>query len=128
MKAVLAASAAAILITACAPTSQSKRVTDAPVQARTGPVCLLKGPMPANIRHTVVGEINASKETYGSVNEIIPLLGDEARKMGADVVINVTTAQRLGMFAWARPVASGTAVKVERPADFNCTKMGGEVR
>ena len=84
--------------------------------------------MPANIRHTVMGEVNASKEFYGSVNEIIPLLGDEARKIGADAVVNVATAQKMGMWAWARPVASGTAVKVERPADFNCAKLGGDVR
>src|SRR5688500_10293665 len=50
------------------------------------PVCLLKTAMPVNVKHRVVGPIESSKEWYGSQTELYPMLADEARKVGADVV------------------------------------------
>lgn len=126
---LLAASAVTVLLAGCAPTSKAVRVTEGQAsQARTGPVCFLKSPMPANVKHRVLGEVSSSKEFYGSVNEILPLMAEEARKMGADAVVNVNTGQKIGLWAWARPVGTGMAVKLEKPSDLNCKALGGEMR
>ncbi len=88
-------------------------------------VCMIKGSLPANIRFAVVGSVEGSKEFYGSVNEILPLMAEEARKLGGDVIINLETHQRMGLWAWARPVGTGTAVKLANKNDLNCLAAGG---
>jgi uncharacterized protein YbjQ (UPF0145 family) len=72
--------------------------------------------------------VEGSKEFYGSVSEILPAMADEARRMGADAIVNLTTGQRIGLFAWARPVGSGTAIKIANKSDPNCLSAGGEIR
>jgi uncharacterized protein YbjQ (UPF0145 family) len=52
----------------------------------------------------------------------------DARAIGADTVINLNTAQRIGAWAWARPVGTGTAVKLDDGTAFNCASAGGELR
>jgi len=105
-------------------------VTDVsqPVIRHSDPVCFLRSPMPSEIKFTVVGNIEGSKDTYGSVNEVLPLMAEEARKMGADAVINFWSGQRIGLWAWARPMGTGTAIKLANKADLNCTAAGGQLR
>ena len=92
------------------------------------PVCVLKSPLPSSIPHTVVGEIDASRRWYGGVGTLIPLMADEARKMGADVVVNLRSGHKIGLFAWSTPYATGTGVKLANRADLNCAANGGELR
>jgi hypothetical protein len=117
---------AVIALAGCA-TSRGVQVTapEARAPGSADPVCMLHTALPANIQLTVLGQVEASKEFYGSVNEILPLMADEARKMGADAVINLDTHQRIGFFAWARPVGTGTAVKLANKSDLNCLSAGG---
>ena len=84
--------------------------------------------MPSSVSYTVIGQANSSKRTYGTVSELIPLMADDARASGADAIINLKTGQKLGAFAWARPVGTGLAVKIENKAAFNCIANGGELR
>lgn len=93
-----------------------------------GQVCMLRSPLPEGVKHKVVGNINSSKQTYGSVNELLPLMAADARAIGADTVINLNTGQKMGAWAWARPVGTGVAVKLDNPASFNCASAGGELR
>jgi uncharacterized protein YbjQ (UPF0145 family) len=86
---------------------------------------MIKGPLPPNIQFSVVGSVEGSKEFYGSVNEILPLMADEARKLGGDVIINLETHQRVGLWAWAHPVGNGTAIKLGTKTDLNCLAAGG---
>jgi hypothetical protein len=125
MRTLLAASFAAFLA-GCA--AQPPAVTERSAASHDQPVCLLKTAMPASVKHRVVGTVESSKEWYGSQTELYPMLADEARKVGADVVAGMTTAHRIGMFAWARPVGSGSAVKLESRKDLNCAAWGGELR
>ncbi len=97
-------------------------------QAHAEQVCMLKSALPANVKYTVVGSINSSKQTYGSVNELLPLMAADARKVGADAIVNLNTAQRIGAWAWARPVGTGTAVKLADRKGFDCAGLGGELR
>jgi len=101
-KLITAALVAAIALASCA-TGTGTRTTAPQGQATASgdPVCMLRSALPANIQLTVLGQVEGSKEFYGSVNEILPLMADEARKMGADAVINLDTHQRIGLFAWA---------------------------
>ena len=119
-------------------TSSSVPVAQAPMQTSAAPatgsvpyvapanaVCMIKGPLPPNIQFSVVGSVEGSKEFYGSVNEILPLMADEARKLGGDVIINLETHQRVGLWAWAHPVGNGTAIKLGTKTDLNCLAAGG---
>ena len=96
--------------------------------AHNQPVCLLKTGLPANVGHSVLGPIEGSKEFYGGVAEIIPLMAQEARNIGADAIVNLVTGQKMGMWAWSRPYGTGTAVKLNNKSDLNCAALGGEMR
>lgn len=96
--------------------------------ANAGPVCMLRSPLPVDVKYKIVGAINSSKRTYGSVSELIPLMASDARAIGADAVVNLTTGQKMGLLAWARPVGNGMAVKLANPEGFNCIAAGGELR
>ena len=124
--------ALAIAIVALSGCAAKSVIRTAPGQAALGghaePVCFMKSPMPSAYKHTVVGKMNSSKKTYGSVNELMPLMAADARRVGADAVVNLVTGQQMGAFAWSRPVATGTAVKLEDRSSFNCVANGGELR
>ncbi|QGZ41975.1 hypothetical protein IP92_04339 [Pseudoduganella flava] len=96
--------------------------------AHAGPVCMLRSPLPTNVKYKTLAALNSSKRTYGSVSELIPLMAADARAVGANAIINLNTGQRMGAFAWARPVGTGTAVKIEDSEAFNCVGAGGELR
>ena len=117
-------------LAACAARSTVKLADPQAVKlaAHSGQVCLLRSPLPANVKFKVIGAIDSSKQTYGSVNELLPLMAADARAIGADTVINLNTGQRIGAWAWARPVRTGTAVKLDDGASFNCVSAGGELR
>ena len=129
MKKLLVATACTILAGCAAPSATT--VSSNPTQAAAAhnqPVCLLKTNLPANVKYSVVGPIEASKEFYGSANEIIPLMAQEARNVGADAIISMQTGQKIGLWAWSRPYGMGTAVKLDNKAAFNCAALGGEMR
>jgi hypothetical protein len=128
MKKILA-SAVCCMLAGCAARSGGI-VTDKTQQItpHAEPVCMLKSPLPSNIRYTIIGQIQGSKKFYGSTTELIPVMAQEARSMGADAVVNLKVAHRVGLFAWAQPVGSGTGVKLANKADLNCLALGGELR
>ena len=51
---------------------------------------------------------------------------NEARSVGADAIINLQTAQKFSVLAWARPVGSGLAIKLDKRDGFDCAGKGGE--
>ena len=125
----LFASIACILLCSCAARTVNNAADKGTVATpHVEPVCMLKSPLPSSIRHTIVGRIDASKQFYGSSGALIPLMAEEARKMGADVVVNLVVGQKMGMFAWARPYGSGTGIKLVDKADLACLALGGELR
>ena len=122
---------AALALSGCAaksvihPTIKGQQAAAAP---HAEPVCLMRSPMPSAIAYTVVGKMKSSKKTYGSVSELLPVMADDARAAGADVIINLNTGQKMGLLAWSRPVGTGTAVKLADRSTFNCAANGGELR
>src|SRR5688500_4995577 len=59
-----------------------------------GPVCLLAGEPPSNARYEVLGKVVATKRTYGSPDELYGPMVREARRLGADALINLQAGQR----------------------------------
>jgi uncharacterized protein YbjQ (UPF0145 family) len=88
----------------------------------------LRAPLPENIEYRILGSIKASNRSYGTMSEVLAVMAEDARKIGADAVVNVNTRFRVGAWAWARPIADGTAVSISNKEDFDCVKLGGELR
>ena len=61
--------------------------------------------------YTTLKDIKVSKKWYGSTTEMYGELAEEARKAGADGVINVHTWHAPSGFSWAAPHAGGMAIK-----------------
>lgn len=123
---VLAALCAAVLaLTGCAGVrTNAKR--DILIASRTGPVCLLAGGLPDGVQSTYIGEIHATKGSYGGSDQLMTPIANEARAIGADAVINLQTAQKFkGPLPWrvTAPTGKGSAVKVNTP--FDCAASGG---
>lgn len=129
MRKVILAAVAVTLLGGCAARSTTKMARGEVRQAaHSSPVCMLKSPLPTNISYKVIGDVRGGKRWYGSMNEVLPVMADEARGIGADAIINLKTGFDMNAWAWARPVANGTGVKLDNKADLDCLKLGGELR
>ena len=85
-------------------------------------VCLMAGGLPDSVQRAPVGTIAATKRTYGGTDEVLRAIADEARKFGADAVINLQADQRFkGPLPWrvTSPTGRGDAVRITSP-DFTC--------
>jgi hypothetical protein len=122
--------ATGVLLTACSHrygvvAKTEDKVGFAP--ARTGPVCLLAGDLPTGTDAQQLGTIKAGKRSYGGTDEIMRAMADEARRIGADAVINMVAEQRVkGPIPWraVAPTGTGNAVKVQ--GDIDCNAAGGK--
>lgn len=116
----------AVTVAGCAAISHTKLAPDAAgVPAYAGPVCFLKSPLPTNVPHQALGQIKGGKKTYGSFGEVYAVMATEARRVGGNAVIGLISRTDMNAFAWARPVAQGTVVKIEDINSFDCLKYGG---
>jgi hypothetical protein len=119
----------AALLAGCAAKSRTKVAKDAPtLPAYSGPVCFLPTPLPPDVKATRVGEIIGSKRWYGGTTEVLQVAADEARRSGADLVVNVKSGHRVGAIAWARPVATGDSYRLDEGVTIDCVKLGGTLR
>lgn len=118
---------AALAVAGCG-TRVSMRVTDATQPSYTGRVCLLNGPAPSGSNYKAVGYLDTYMHHYGSAENLLDQMADEARKIGADAVVGVNSGQEFGYFPWriVRPRAQGHAVRFAKAID--CTKAGGTLR
>ena len=90
-------------------------------------ICLFTGAPPADFTYIVVKELDYGKGSYGSVNDILPKLVEDAKAAGADAVIRYNGAQHFGFWPWrfVRPVATGTAIKWSPSRTVDCASAGG---
>lgn len=109
-------------------TRVSTRVTDATQPSYTGRVCILNGPAPSGSQYKAVSYLDTYMHHYGSAENLLDVMGDEARKVGADAVIGVKSGQEFGYFPWriVRPRAQGHAIRFTEPID--CASAGGSLR
>lgn len=117
MRLIFVAVSLALLLTlhACGTRSSGKALVPAP-SAWTGPVLVTQHALPAGVEYTVLGSVSAdARAGYDSAASLHPLLATEARKLGANAVVNATGGRRMTAWSWSAPYTSGTAVKVEDP-------------
>ncbi len=126
---VIAILSLAALIVGCSP---KYHVEDwagaAPAMKRHGgPVCLLPGPLPAEVESTLLGRARSSQHWYGGYAGVHAGVAQAARDRGADAVVDLHSRQRMGFIAFARPDAYGWAVKLKDPSSFDCIALGGKI-
>lgn len=94
-------------------------------------LCLLKGAPPTDIDYEVIGRVMATKRSYGSEEELFPEMAYEAKKIGADAIINVQSSQRFkGPLPWriVAPTGDGRAIKILADSpELDCMHSGGRV-
>jgi hypothetical protein len=117
----------ALLLGGCAARSHTKLAGGgiAPSNPHGEPVCLVRAPLPSSIEYTVIGEVKGGKRFYGSFSEVLAVMADEARRVGADAVIALKTETDVNAIAWARPVGNGKAIKLKDKSSFDCKQNGG---
>jgi len=100
----------------------------APIVQRA--ICILPGTPIAPSQYVVVRNIRIGKGSYGSVNDVLPRLVNQAESLGAAAVINYSGSQRFGFWPWriVRPVVGGTAVRWVSPTTVDCVALGGSIR
>jgi len=116
-----------LAVSACAARSQVRPQKGNSVAAASHnePVCFIQGPLPSSIEYQVIGQILGSKRWYGSSSEVLSVMANEARRVGADVVMKLVTGTDVNVIAWARPVGEGTAVKLKDKDSFDCKYYDG---
>jgi hypothetical protein len=92
-------------------------------------VCLLAGWMPSDVKYVTLGQVRASRGSYGHVNDVLAVMANEGRRLGADAIVGLQASQRFGgplPWRFTRPVGDGTAIRLapDSPA-LDCKTVGG---
>jgi hypothetical protein len=102
------------VLAGCAATSSSRIDKPAAVSAWSGPVLISELPAPAGLKYETIGTVKATaRAAYDSAPTLYPVLADEARKIGANAVLNAQEGHAASVFSVAAPFVSGMAVRVE---------------
>jgi hypothetical protein len=81
-----------------------------------GPVLVSQAAIPSGIEYKVMGSVRADAQVgYDSAASLYPLLAAEAKKMGANAVVNAKGGRRVTAFSWSAAYVSGIAVKIDDP-------------
>ncbi len=97
--------------------------------SHTRPVCILEGSLPTEYTFRELGRIKATKRTYGGVDELSRPIADEARRVGADVIISYNADQRFkSPLPWRlkAPTGMGIAVKLTGGPPLDCAALRGQ--
>jgi len=123
----------ALLVAGCGGvTAKSSVKRDATLYPpNNGDICLLAGAPTSDVEYEVLGRVVATKRSYGSSDELFVPMALEARKLGADAIINLQASQRFkGPLPWrvTSPTGDGQAIKVlpESPP-IECLLAGGRL-
>ena len=89
--------------------------------------CIIAGTPPSDTPYRVLRRLKVGKGTYGGIRDILPRLASNAKRRGADALIDYDGAQRFGFFPWrmVRPVVRGTAIRWTGSKPESCTAVGG---
>jgi hypothetical protein len=106
--------AALVLASAGCSSVASSKANGNTAKAWSGPVVVLQSSLPAGIEFKDLGSVKANaRGGYSSVESLYPILATEARKMGANAVINAKGGRTVTAWSWAAPYVGGTAVRVD---------------
>ena len=111
----LVAVAMLFALNGCSTTSSSTAIGPTG-PAWEGPILVSQATIPAGIEYKVIGSVQADARVgYDSAASLYPLLAAEAKKMGANAVVNARGGRRITAFSWSAAYVSGIAVKVDDP-------------
>jgi hypothetical protein len=102
-----------ILGSGCSPVSSSNAVPASPASQSQGPVLVSQESVPTGIEYKVLGTVKANfRAGYDSAESLYPLLAAEAKKLGANAVVNAKGGRTVTAFSWSAAYVSGTAIRV----------------
>ncbi|OPX91911.1 MAG: PEGA domain protein [Pelotomaculum sp. PtaB.Bin104] len=81
--------------------------------------------LPLVLKYDVLGSIQVGEDWYKSSDTALQAMANEARRMGANAVIEVKTWHQPSGRTWAAPFGSGIAVRVINPSLVDFTKLTG---
>jgi hypothetical protein len=96
--------------------------------AHTHNVCFLNGPMPPEFAQLEIGEIYTIRKGYGSVDLLYLPMANEARRYGADAIVEFHGDHRgsMNVLRMSMPTGQGKLVKLTDEAQaFDCKVLGG---
>jgi hypothetical protein len=97
----------------CSPVSSSDAVPASPASRSEGPVLVSQEAVPTGIEYKVLGTVKANfRAGYDSAESLYPLLAAEAKKLGANAVVNAQGGRRVTAFSWSAAYVSGTAIRI----------------
>ena len=97
----------------CSPVSSSNAVPASPASPSEGPVLVSQDAVPTGIEYKVLGTVKANfRAGYDSAESLYPLLAAEAKKLGANAVVNAKGGRTVTAFSWSAAYVSGTAVRI----------------
>ena len=97
----------------CSPVSSSNAVPASPASASEGPVLVSQEAVPSGIEYKVLGTVKANfRAGYDRAESLYPLLAAEAKKLGANAVVNTKGGRTVTAFSWSAAYVSGTAVRI----------------
>lgn len=103
-----------VVVSGCSTVSTSKVTAPVAEAPWDGVVLVSQASIPAGVEYKVIGTVRANARAgYDSAVSLYPLLAQEAKKIGANAVINTKGGRRLTAFSWSAAYVSGTAIKVE---------------
>ena len=100
------------------------------LKSHSDQVCLFDGQLPEGLKYREIGRIKANKKTYGTPEEVLLAMADEARRIGVEAITGLEAKQRRGMMPWRMsvPANAGTLVKVDAESlPFDCVKLEGQL-
>ena len=113
-----------LIVVGCGTVSSSSAPVVAVNEQVTGPIYITTDSLPADVDYIIIGTIKANARVgYDSAESLYPLLANEARKTGANAVIQVYNGRTVSAFSWGAPYTGGTAIKIKNIEDIK--KYGG---
>ncbi len=102
-----------ILSAGFSPVSSSNAVPASPASQLGGPVLVSQEAVPIGIEYKVLGTVKANfRAGYDSAESLYPLLAAEAKKLGANAVVNAKGGRTVTAFSWSAAYVSGTAIRI----------------
>jgi hypothetical protein len=97
----------------CSPVSTSNAVPASPASESEGPVLVSREAVPTGIEYKVLGTVKANyRAGYDSAESLYPLVAAEAKKLGANAVVNAKGGRTVTAFSWSAAYVSGTAIRI----------------
>ena len=103
-----------VVVSGCSTVSTSNVIVPVTEAPWDGVVLVSQASIPAGVEYKVIGNVQAkARSGYDRAASLYPLLANEAKKIGANAVINTKGGRRMTAFSWSAAYVNGTAVKVE---------------